>query len=43
MCKPKAKTPGIAPNPTAITNIIAIINSYSSKKIVIILAIKKTK
>ena len=42
--KPRARTPGIAPKPTAITSIIAIMNSgIALKKIVTILADKKTK
>ena len=39
---PNARTPGIAPNPIAITKIIAIINSGTAlKKTVIVLATKK--
>jgi hypothetical protein len=41
---PRARTPGIAPKPMAMTNIIAIINSgIALKKIVIVRAIKKIK
>ena len=42
VCKPKAKTPGMAPNPTAITNIIAIINSGIALKNIVIILILKT-
>ena len=40
VCKPNARTPGIAPNPMAITKIIAIINSgIALKNITIVLQI----
>ena len=40
---PRARTPGIAPKPIAITKIIAIMNSgIALKKTVIVLATKKT-